>query len=139
MHSIECQIIEGGTGDFIVVGDNSDNFYITCPVAPEKQGNSYRYQPEGKPATINAGRINWWGRDPDWQDVKGFRGKNDVENNVGEWNRLECIVDGAEITIILNGQIVNKCINVKPQQGRIQIQSEGAEIFFRMIDLLPLE
>jgi hypothetical protein len=47
MHSIECQIIEGGTGDFIVVGDGSKDFSITCPVAPEKQGNSYVFNPEG--------------------------------------------------------------------------------------------
>ena len=37
MHSIECQIIEGGTGDFIVVGDGSDQFKITSTVAMEKQ------------------------------------------------------------------------------------------------------
>jgi hypothetical protein len=37
MHSIECQIIEGGTGDFIVVGDGSENFSITCPVAPKSR------------------------------------------------------------------------------------------------------
>ena len=58
MHSIECQLIEGGTGDFIVVGDGSENFSITSPVAPEKQGNSYVYQAEGELATINSGRIN---------------------------------------------------------------------------------
>ena len=34
MYSIECQMIEGGTGDFIVVGDGSDAFQITCNVRP---------------------------------------------------------------------------------------------------------
>src|SRR5690625_2885634 len=41
MHSIECNIIEGGTGDFIVVGNKTDDFLITCEVAPEKQNGSY--------------------------------------------------------------------------------------------------
>ena len=138
MYSIECQMIEGGTGDFIVVGDGSDRFSLTCPVAPEKQGDCYVYQPDGKPVTIHSGRINWWGRDPDWQDVKGFRGRHDVENPVGEWNRLECITDGAAITLKLNGVTVNHAIHSSLQRGRIQIQSEGAEVFFRKIELTPL-
>lgn len=138
MTSIECQIIEGGTGDFIVVGDGSDKFEITCTVAEKKQGNSFVFNPNGRKATINQNRINWYGRDPNWEDVIGFRGKNDVEKPVGEWNLLECEVKNDEITIFLNGTLVNKATNVKPSKGRIQIQSEGAEIFFRRIELVPL-
>jgi hypothetical protein len=138
MHSIECQIIEGGTGDFIVVGDGSQNFSITCPVARDKQGNSFIYQPSGKMATVNSGRINWFARDPGWKDVKGFRGEKDIEKPVGKWNRIECLVKGNEILIYLNGTLVNQAFDVKPQKGRIQIQSEGAEIFFRRINIRML-
>ncbi len=139
MRSIECQIIEGGTGDFIVVGDDTENFAITCPVAPEKVADCHVYQPGGELATIHGGRVNWWGRDPEWKDVKGFRGAKDVEKPVGEWNRMECIVKGDEITIILNGVEVNHAQNVKPRRGKIQVQSEAAEIFFRKIELVPLK
>ncbi|MFO7974526.1 MAG: DUF1080 domain-containing protein [Candidatus Hydrogenedentota bacterium] len=139
MHAIECQIIEGGTGDFIVVGDGTDNFSITCPVAPEKAGSSYVYQPGGELATIHGGRVNWWGRAPAWKDEKGFRGAKDVEKPVGEWNRMECLARGDEITVILNGIEVNHAQNVKPHRGKIQVQSEGAEIFFRKIELAPLK
>lgn len=138
MHSIECQIIEGGTGDFIVVGDGSRNFLVTCPVAPEKQGNSYVFKPRGDTVTINSGRINWYGRDPGWKDVKGFRGKRDVEKKPGKWNRIECIVKGEDIKIYLNGRLVNHAVNSQPRKGKIQIQSEGAEIFFRKITLIPV-
>ncbi len=138
MHSIECQLIEGGTGDFIVVGDGSKNFSITSPVASEKQGSSYIFQPGGELATINGGRINWYGRDPGWKDVIDFRGSQDVEKPVGEWNKVECVVEGDEITIYLNGKLVNHATHVKPSKGRIQIQSEGAEIFFRKVELRPL-
>ena len=138
MHSIECQVIEGGTGDFIVVGDGSKDFSITSPVAPGKQGSSYIFQTKGELATINSGRINWFGRDPNWKDVIDFRGSQDVEKPVGEWNKVECVVDGDEITIFLNGILVNHASNVKPSKGRIQIQSEGAEIFFRKVELRPL-
>ena len=138
IHSIECQIIEGGTGDFIVVGDGSDQFQITSTVALEKQGNSFVFQQEGHPETINRGRINWFGRDPEWKDIIGFRGGNDIEKTVGKWNTLECIAEDGQITIFLNGILVNKATNVKPNKGRIQIQSESAEIFFRKIELTPL-
>jgi hypothetical protein len=139
MHSIECQVIEGGTGDFIVVGDGSKDFSITSPVAQEKQGSSYIFQSDGELATINSGRINWYGLDPNWKDVIDFRGSQDVEKPVGDWNKVECVVEGDEITIFLNGILVNQAANVKPNKGRIQIQSEGAEIFFRKVELRPLK
>ena len=138
MHSIECQMIEGGTGDIIVVGDGTDDFSVTANVATEKQGNSFIYQPGGEKQTINSGRINWIGRAPEWKDVKGFRGPYDVEKPLGEWNKLECVADGDQLTIFLNGKLVNKATRVKPQKGKIQIQSEAAEVFIRMVELLPL-
>lgn len=138
MNSIECQIIEGGTGDFIVVGDGTDQFAITCPVAPEKVAGAYVYQPDGEPVTIHGGRVNWFGRDPEWKDVIDFRGANDVENPVGEWNTLECHVLDGEITVYLNGVLVNRALEVKPKRGKIQIQSEAAEMLVRKVDLSPI-
>lgn len=138
MHGIECQIIEGGTGDLLVVGDKTEKFAITCPVAAEKQGGSYLFQPDGKPVTIHGGRINWYGRDADWEDVIDFRGKSDVEKPVGEWNRMEVVAKGNDISIFLNGVLVNQAMQVKPAKGRIQIQSEGAEMLIRRIELTPI-
>jgi len=135
MNSLECQVIEGGTGDFIVVGDGSKNFMVTCPVAAQKQGSSYVFDPAGDTVTVNSGRINWFARDPEWKDVKGFRGRNDVEKEPGNWNKIECIVNGKEITVYLNGKLVNHAVNSLPRKGKIQIQSEGAEIFYRKITL----
>jgi hypothetical protein len=138
MYSIECQMIEGGTGDFIVVGDHSERFALTSPVASEKRDGKYVFQLNGNPVTIHRGFILRQGRDPNWQDVKGFQGKNDIGKPVGEWNRMECIADGEEVFIYLNGTLVNHAIRVKPSKGRIQIQSEGAELFVRKVDLTPL-
>jgi hypothetical protein len=138
MHSIECQLIEGGTGDLLVVGNDTENFQLTALTAPELDKNCGVYKPDGQPRTITSGRINWWGRDPEWQDVKGFRGKQDVEKAVGEWNRIECIAKGDKMTVILNGVTVNECFDVKPSKGHIQIQSEGAELYVRRVDVVPL-
>ena len=139
MHSIECQIIEGGTGDFLVVGDGSDHFSITSTVASRDQGNAKFYDPNGQTVTINKGRINWYARDPNWKDELGFRGENDQENPVGEWNKLLCIAKGSEITLFLNGHLVNHTTDVVPTSGKIQIQSEGAEMLVRKVALTPLK
>ena len=139
MYCIECQMIEGGTGDILVVGDDSEKFKATCPVAAEQSGGCYVFQPDGQPATLHAGRVNWFGRDPDWKDVIGFRGRQDVEKPLGEWNRYECIAEGNTLTVLLNGTVVNKCLEVQPHKGRIQIQSEGAELFVRRVDIIPLD
>ncbi|SEB74453.1 protein of unknown function [Tenacibaculum sp. MAR_2009_124] len=138
MCSIECQIMEGGTGDFVVVGDGSEEFQITSKVNPKKRGWGYDFDPNGISKTITEGRFNWLRRDPNWVDILGVRGKYDVEKEHGEWNRLECRVIKDEISIILNEVLINKVTNVKPSKGKIQIQSESAEIFFRRIELTPI-
>ena len=138
MHSIECQVIEGGTGDVYVVGDGSKQFAATATVAPEKSNGNYIFLQNGKQVTINDGRISWYGRDPGWKDIKNFRGQHDVEKPTGKWNKLECIAKGDTITIVLNGVLVNEVTNVKPRRGKIQIQTEGAEVFYRRVDLLTL-
>jgi hypothetical protein len=138
MHSIECQIIEGGTGDFLVVGDGTKKFSLTSNVAPKNGGKANVYLAGGQPLTINGGRIDWFARDPEWKDVVGFRGKNDVEKPVGQWNKIECIVVGDKISAYLNGVLVNEAYHVTPTKGKIQIQSEGAEMFVRKVEILPM-
>lgn len=137
MHSIECQIIEGGTGDLLVVGDGSKNFSATSTLAPRKPGGGRVFLPGGKPTTINGGRVDWFARDPAWKDSKGFRGANDIEK-AEKWNRLECIAEGDKLSYLLNGVLVNQAYDVKPSKGRIQIQSEGAEMFVRKVEITPL-
>lgn len=138
MYSIECQIIEGGTGDFLVVGDGSKTFELTSLVKPRAEKGPYIFDPNGSPATINLGRIDWYARDPQWKDVINFRGQHDIEKPAGEWNKMEIIAKGDNVTIYLNGTLVNQATNVKPSKGHIQIQSEGAEMFVRKVDLTPL-
>ena len=88
---------------------------------------------------IKSGRINWFGRDPEWRDMLGFRGAKDVEKPAGQWNRLECICDGDKITNVLNGTVVNVGTKASHTKGKILFQSEGAEVYFRKIDLKLLK
>jgi hypothetical protein len=136
LESIECQMIEGGTGDFILVkGKNQP----TMTARAENRGNEWYYNPKAEPRMFPPGRINWFGRDPGWKDLKDFRGEKDVEKPAGEWNRLECVCNGDKITNILNGVVVNEGTNASHTKGKILFQSEGAEVFFRRIELLPLK
>jgi 3-keto-disaccharide hydrolase len=142
MLSQECQIIQGGVGDFILVaGHDKDGNRIvprlTVPASKDRDGENI-YDPSGKPTEFQGGRINWFGRDPDWRDVLGFRGKQDVESPGQGWTRVEVICDGDRITNIVNGTVVNAGTNSSLTRGKIIFQSEGAEIYFRKIDLTPL-
>jgi hypothetical protein len=136
MESQECQIIEGGCGDFIMVGGQGKPS-LTCETRVGADGQLY-FEKGGKPVSRNSGRFNWWGRDPEWKDVLGFRGRRDVEKPAGEWNRMEVVCDGDSITTILNGYVVNIGTRSSLTQGKILVQSEGAEILFRKIEVRPL-
>jgi hypothetical protein len=138
MHGIEVQVIEGGAGDLIVVGDGSDKYALSAHAKPPQANTSRDWDPQGELSTIHLGRINRLGRAPGWQDVIGVEDAA-FERPPGKWNRVECIVAGDEIHVMLNGKLVNHAVQVKPSSGRIQVQSEGAEIFLRRIDLIPLK
>ncbi len=142
MASIECQIIEGGVGDFIVVGGNDADgkpipVSLTCHVSRDRDGE-WVWNPKGERKTFTGGRINWYGRDPDWKDVLGFRGPQDVDSPHGQWTRLDVTCDGGHIRIQVNGVLVNEGFDATPRAGKLLFQTEGAEIFFRRIELHPL-
>jgi hypothetical protein len=130
--SIEFQIIEGGTGDILAVAGASCDFDES--MRPFLAGN---LSPDGK--RLAGGRINWWGRSPEWKDVLGFRGPRDLEKPLGEWNTVELIADGGSFTFFVNGTLAAKGTGAEPRKGRILFQSEGAEIVFRDIRLQPLD
>ena len=61
------------------------------------------------------------------------------EKPAGEWNRYRITVDGGDVTLEVNGQVLNEAREVLEVPGRIALQSEGAPIYFREIYLTPLE
>jgi hypothetical protein len=64
--------------------------------------------------------------------------KTDAEKPHGQWNTIEVVCDGDKITNIVNGVVVNEGTNASVTQGRILLQSEGAEVFYRKVELEPL-
>jgi hypothetical protein len=143
MASIEYQLIEGGIGDYIVVGGkyadgSSVPVSLTCEVAKDRDGETV-WKKGGEKKVFNRGRINWYGRDPDWKDVLGFRGKQDVESPSGQWNRCEAVCRGGHIQNYVNGTLVNEGFDSFPSAGKILIQTECAELFVRKVELHPLD
>jgi hypothetical protein len=142
LRSVEFQIIEGGVGDILPVAGFADDGTqirpaITARTRKDRDGETV-FDPNGTPQVYSSGRINWWGRSEDWEDRLGFRGPQDVESPSMQWTRIEAIVDGGNLKYFVNGKLVNEGTNGSFTEGRIMIQSEGAEIYFRKFDLEPL-
>jgi len=115
---IEAQMIEGGTGDILVVS----GAYLTV---------------DGVTKGPQIARFDRPGRNP-WRDELGFRGPHEIEKPHGQWNRMVVLCDGDKVSITVNGHKTLEGTNAKPNSGRISLQTEGAEVFFRRLDIYPL-
>jgi hypothetical protein len=146
MAAIECNLFQGATGDFLLIrGTDTDGSLlaprITAEVADARDGDGwFTWQRGGRRQTVERwGRVNWFGKSRQWKDLLDFRGPNDVEKPSGEWNRIECRCEADRVRIILNGVVVNEAFAVSPARGKILLQCEGSEVFFRKLELHPLK
>jgi hypothetical protein len=120
--SIEYQMIEGGTGDIILVGNTT-----TLTVNGVTKTRS-RFNRAGKSPTPGKGLY-----------IAGYRDPNmEYENQHGEWNLLELFADGNSIKYVVNGKVANEGTGSNLTRGKILFQSEGAEVYFRNMELRPL-
>ncbi len=142
MASIECQLAQGCVGDLIVIRGKDKNSKV-IPVnltsdtvlGPDQRT---RWKKGGTP-TVYAGKQFWWSlHDPDYKELIDTRGKNDLESPLGDWTKVECICAGKRLAILVNGTQVNEAYDVFPAAGKILLQSEGFEIYFRKFEMRPL-
>lgn len=115
--SIEVQMMHKNAGDFWVIEED-----IEVPDMekrrPLKEGQKY------------GGGKN---------DARNIVKLVDAEKPLGEWNEMVIICAGNEITVKLNGKLVNHGFNATTNEGKIALQAEGAEVEFRKVELLPME
>jgi hypothetical protein len=72
----------------------------------------------------------------DGKVVRGMKKKTrDAEKPNGEWNTVEVVCHDGTITNIVNGVVVNEGSQASVTKGRILLQSEGAEVFYRKVEL----
>lgn len=62
-----------------------------------------------------------------------------VEKKPGQWNKYEITCKGNTIKLVVNGMLVNEGRDAEASRGKILLQSEGAPIEFRNIELKSLE
>jgi hypothetical protein len=133
MRSQEFQIEETNTGDYWgVAGGMAD-----MPVI-KKSETEYDYSPKGEFITFKEGGIV--GR-------RCFK-MMDAEYPTGQWNTLDLYCHGDTSMHVVNGKVVMVLYRNKQNdngsespltKGKIQIQSEGAEIFYRQIKIQPIK
>ena len=144
--AIECQVMQGGFGDVLLIHGRYANGRhvpvrvtaraVARPVAADYA--KYQFHPRAQKLVLSNGAIAWRDKDTNWQDTPKFRGQDDVESPYGKWTRVECVCAGERITVFVNGCKVNEVVDVFPAAGKILLQCEGSEVFFRRIELHPL-
>ena len=142
MNSFECNIIQGATGDLIVVGDeNRKPGVYRCKgrVDPATKGKEcQRWSPDGDVVEIvNLGRIRRPDVNPEWKNLMS-EPLSPNEKPIGEWNKVEVVCNGDKAEFFFNGMKTGEYWDLSPSYGRIQLQSEGFGIEYRNIVLSPL-
>lgn len=142
MNSFECNIIQGATGDLIVVGDEKRKpgvYRCKGRVDPTTRGKeSQLWSPDGDVVEIvNTGRIRRPDVNPEWKNLIS-EPLSPNEKPIGEWNKVEVVCNGDKAEFFFNGMKTGEYWDLSPSYGRIQLQSEGFGIEYRNIVLSPL-
>jgi hypothetical protein len=125
--SIECQIQEHDMGDLYALGTQ-----ITVPA--RKADNLWLYDPKGEP-TVFVQRRPIGNRSVRLEDA---------EKPKGEWNTLELICLNGDSIHVVNGKVVMRLSHAQRLDGlepasltagRISLQTEGAEVFYRHVEI----
>lgn len=123
---VEYQIQEGDTGDFWLLGGTT----LTTTVE-SVQPDEPRYEQNGLPYTSRRGDF-----------VRII--KNGTFESDTDWNTVDIIVRGDTAVHKINGQANNRAYSLHAPNGaaltggKIMLQAEGAEIFYRNIQIRPL-
>jgi hypothetical protein len=138
MRSQEFQIEEGNCGDYWGVAGAMED----VPVL-KKSDSEYVYNSNKAMQTFSA--VSKPGR----HCIK----QGDAENPTGEWNTLDLYCHGDTSVHIINGKVMMVLYHSSQSEngqaiplakGKIQLQSEGAEIFYKnitvgQVDKIPTE
>lgn len=71
-------------------------------------------------------------------DLRGVSRQAGNEKPAGEWNHVVIQAQGPRVQVWMNGQLVNEASEVEVTPGPVGLQSEGGEVHFRNIYLMPL-
>ncbi|RYZ99058.1 MAG: DUF1080 domain-containing protein [Sphingobacteriaceae bacterium] len=130
MQSQEFQIMEGGFGDYWCVAKTGAHVKMRDPAADNSMGV---YDVNGVNTPMGVGGTR-----------SGFVQHSNNYEKPGEWNTVELICFGDKSLHIINGHVVMALTQLvykdgdelKPLvKGKIQLQSEAAEVFYKNIQI----
>jgi hypothetical protein len=131
--SVELQVQEGDTGDLWLLGGTTTTTTVTSAST-----DTPKYQEGGEPYTTEPGSFVRLAKSGTYDTRSG-------------WNQVEVIVTEDEAVHIVNGKVNNRGSNFRQpdpnnpgktiplNEGRIVFQAEGAEVFYRNIEIKPLD
>jgi len=129
MRSHEFQVEEGNCGDYWGVAGGM----VAVPVI-KKSETEFVYNPKGAFITFREGA----------KEGRRCIKQGDAENPTGQWNTLDLYCHGDTSIHVVNGKVVMVLYHSQQQdnglfspltKGKIQIQSEGAEVFYKQIKI----
>ena len=133
MSSHEFQLCTGKMGDSYCMGKS----YFEIPVIRSADGKSYTYSPTGVRTAFGEGKT-----------AKNGSKMADFEKPKGEWNTVDLYCFDRTSVHVVNGRVVMVNYNsgavegdkVLPlSKGKIQLQSEGGELYVKSIEIEPIK
>jgi len=133
MRSQEFQIEEGNCGDYWGVAGGMADIPVII-----RMDTTYVYNPNGTMTTFKEGSKQ--GR----RCIKN----GDAENPSGQWNTVDLychgdtsihVVNGKVMMILYHNRQLEKGQELPMTKGKIQIQSEGAEVFYKGIKIQEID
>lgn len=140
MRSVECNIMEKGAGQWWSVDGTQVDIQGRKVTLEQHPAIPYRGESPGEQCIL------WDPSAPQFTTSEGITSPRDPERP-GEWNVCEVIAWGNVGLHLLNGEVTLALTNpsypengrtVPLRQGRIQLQSEGAEVYFRNAEAKPI-
>lgn len=129
MSSHEFQLCTGKMGDSYCMGTS----YFEIPVVSSDGGKTLTFASTGEKVQFGDGRT-----------AKNCSKGADFERPVGEWNTIDLYCFGRTSVHVVNGKVAMVNFNsgkiengnVRPlTRGKIQIQSEGGELFIKSLEI----
>jgi hypothetical protein len=128
---VEAQLYSGRAGDIWRVAPNGEEPF-KLKIAGERDPASARHHARIGDKFVKTGEQK------KGRDVYKIEGKQ-VEKPIGEWNQYEITCKGDTITLVVNGQKVNEGTEAEARKGKILLQSEGAPIVFRNVEIKTIK
>lgn len=131
MTNIECQLMHENLGDTYLMNNTC------CETEVNKTAEGYVF--------TKGGQLTQFGKD---FNGPGIKKAVDAENPLGEWNTVELYSFGRTTVHLVNGQVtmvntntgVNEENGIRPlSSGKIQIQSEGGDLFIKSVRIKPIK